>query len=278
MSGQAQGGTDQAALVARAQLMLRLAGEAAQIAMRHFQHPGLVVESKGELGPVTQADREAEAHIRAGVLGAFADDGLLGEEHGARESRSGWTWVIDPIDGTVSFAAGVPLFGVLIGLEWRGEHGAQVRAGVCELPALAERVWACAGQGAWWDRAGHERTPARVSACADLKDALVCTTGSEYYRRAGREPALAAIDGACKRTRGWSDCYGAALAATGRVDLFIDPVMNPWDNGPFPVIFSEAGGRFCDWRGRPGIHGGDAVAGPHALVEQALALVGQIER
>jgi histidinol-phosphatase len=245
----------------RAALMLRLADRAGEIAMRYFQSADLSVDRKPDESPVTIADREIESALRAAITSAFPDDAILGEEHGEFGGASGWRWVIDPIDGTVTFATGVPLFGTLIGIE----HGGTVVAGVCSMPALGERVWATEGGGAWWERRAADgafvRTPARVRPCASLAEALVCTTGLEYFERARCTDTLLAMSRAAGRIRGWSDCYGGMLVATGRADGWLDPVMNPWDSGPFPVILAEAGGVFTDFHGSPDIRGGSAVAG-----------------
>lgn len=261
------------AVDARIERMLELADRAASVAMRHFQSERLAIDSKPDQSPVTEADREIEHLLRQAVTQEFADDSFLGEEHGEVQGRSGWKWVVDPIDGTVSFANGVPLFGTLIGVERLGT----VVAGVCSMPALGERVWAAAGRGAWWERARPDgpmvRSPARVRGCPSLGSALVCTSGPEYFERAGRIPAFVSVARRAGRVRGWSDCYGGMLVATGRADGWFDPVMNPWDSGPFPVIFAEAGGVFTDFEGRPGVYGGSAVAacaGVHAEILRAI--------
>jgi fructose-1,6-bisphosphatase/inositol monophosphatase family enzyme len=120
---------------------------------------------------------------------------------------------------------------------------------------------------------GTHRTAARVRAAVPLSEALVCTSGLEYFERANRTDALVAVARAARRIRGWSDCYGGMLVATGRVDAWFDPVMNPWDSGPFPVILAEAGGVFTDWHGGGGMHGGSAVAAAPALHTELLALL-----
>jgi histidinol phosphatase-like enzyme (inositol monophosphatase family) len=257
--------------------MLELSDRAATVAMRHFQSLSLEVATKADQSPVTAADREIEALLRGEILRDFPGDAVLGEEHGEITGTSGWRWIIDPIDGTISFAAGVPLFGTLIGLEHESSRGARIVAGVCSMPALGERVWAAEGGGAWWDRrdaAGHAtRTQAHVRTGNRLAQALVCTTGLEYFERANRTDALVAVARAAGRVRGWSDCYGGMLVATGRADAWFDPVMNPWDSGPFPVILAEAGGVFTDFLGRSDVRGGSAVAASPALHAELLALL-----
>lgn len=244
----------------RVQLMQQLADDAGVIALKYFQSSTLSIETKSDASPVTEADLAIEAMIRARVLAEFPHDALLGEEHGEHAGTSGFRWVIDPIDGTVSFANGVPLFATLIAIE----HGARVEAGICAMHALHERVWAARGSGAWWERTNASglcvRTAARVRQCMHLSDALVCTTGLEYFERSNTTDALGSVAKAAARVRGWSDCYGGLLVATGRADAWIEPVMHPWDSGPFTVIFEEALGVFTDWRGDANIHGGSALA------------------
>ncbi len=187
-------------------------------------------------------------------------------------------WIIDPIDGTVSFANGVPLFGTLIGLEYTDEAGRSIVAGTCSMPALGERVWAARGQGATWERVGRAPTMARVRPCTQLSEALVCTTGLEYFEKSGTTDALVRVARAAGRIRGFSDCYGGMLVATGRADAWFDPVMNPWDSGPFPVIFAEAGGVFTDWSGREDVRGGSAVAGCAAVHAELLREIHAVAR
>ena len=195
----------------------------------------------------------------------------------------------------------MPLYSVLIGIEARGAGilpaqttggartgGAavparredrvsnlpgQILAGIIELPALAERVHATHGQGAWWERAGKPRAPARVSTCDRLEHALLCTTSFDYYKKSNRTAVLDTLHAAAGSIRGWSDAYLFALAATGRIDAAIDPVMNPWDNAPFPVIFREAGGIFSSWSGEDRIDAGDGLAANPALHAEMLNLL-----
>lgn len=269
---------DDAALDRRVAAMRAVAERAGRLTLTYFQHPALAVERKADASPVTEADRACETLVRRTLRAEFPQDGLMGEEHGHEPGTSGWDWVIDPIDGTVSFAHGVPLYGVLIGLERVDGGSRRVVAGTCELPAMRERVWAARGRGAWWEREGEPPAPARVTAPRPLAQALVGTTGIEYFRRAGAEPVLDALHARAGRVRGWSDCYALALAATGRCDAVVEPWMNPWDSGPFPVIFEEAGGAFSAWDGTPGIHGRTAVAAHPALHAELLSMIAEARR
>lgn len=254
-------------------LMRRLAERAGRLTLEYFQQPELAVDRKADLSPVTAADLACEAMVRGSILEAFPHDAILGEERGDHPGSTGFRWIIDPIDGTVSFARGVPLYGVLLALEHEGADGIGIVAGTCELPALGERVWAAAGRGAWWERAGRDAVRARVSADVRLRDALVATTGIEYFRRGGNEGALEKLHAAAGRIRGWSDCYSLALAATGRCDAAVEPWMNPWDSGPFPIIFEEAGGTFTSWDGTADVRRRTAVAAAPALHAELVELL-----
>src|SRR5262249_25088873 len=142
------------------------------ITLRYFQTTHFKVDTKRDGSPVTTADREAEEHLRGAIAAAFPADSILGEEFGLKEGSSGFKWLLDPIDGTASFVCGVPLYGVLIGIE----HDGRVAAGVIHMPALDETVYAARGSGAWHVVRKGDPAPARVSRVAALSQAVVCTT------------------------------------------------------------------------------------------------------
>ncbi len=239
----------------RMRRMLSWLDETDAMAREHFQSPSLRVNTKPDQTPVTVADHAIEQHLRRAVGQCFPEDGIVGEEHGQVASRSGWTWTIDPIDGTLAFMSGVPLFGTLIA----ASYGGVALTGACSMPALGERVWASAGGGAWWQRADsgtlgttQQRAVdrARVRHGASLARALICTSGSEFFRRSKRMDAWERLAREVGSLRGWSDCYAGVLLVTGRCDGWVDPVMAPWDIGPFPLLVREAGGICTDWGGR----------------------------
>lgn len=242
--------------VARLGFAREMAKAAEGVILRHFGASGIArFEVKPDGSPVTAADRGAEEVIRGLIARAWSEDGVVGEEYGESEGRSGYRWVIDPIDGTKSYVHGVPLFGTLIGVQRREEGGGPVGdgwrsvAGVVNFPALGERAWAALGGGAWHQRGDGEARAARVSAVARLAEATVSTTcpkmmdehgGGEVYRRLNRR---------CGLSRGWSDCYGTLLVATGRIEVMIDPPMKLWDVAALEPIVIEAGGRLTGWDG-----------------------------
>lgn len=237
---------------------------AGRLTLGYFR-AGVQVEFKGDDTPVTVADREAETLIRQRIARRYPQHAILGEEYGA-EGTTGAShcWLIDPIDGTKSFTRGVPLYSVLIGLEIEG----QVRAGVAYFPALDEMLAAADGLGC---RLNGRR--ACVSPVMTLDRATVSCSDPGGFARHGRSEAWTRFQRATYFRAGWGDAYGHMLVATGRIELMLDPIMSPWDCGPFPPILREAGGYFGDWSGRPTIYGGEAMSTTQALLPEVLALV-----
>ena len=117
----------------------------------------------------------------------------------------------------------------------------------------------------------------RVRNAGRLADAYVGFTDAGSFARHGRAGAWRRVQAATAFQAGWGDAYGHALVAAGRLDVMLDPVMNAWDCGPFPVLLREAGGRFADWRGVETIHGGEALSVPEALWPELEPLLGAKE-
>ena len=260
--------------------MREIAARAGRLALDAFERQSFSVRGKPDGSPLTDADLACERLIRDAIAAEFPGDAVIGEEFGSEAGTTGYRWIIDPIDGTVSFASGVPLFGTLIAIESLSGAGPEVIAGVCEMPALRERVWGVKGQGAWWERPGRDPTRARVREHVPLRDALVVTTGWEYFARARCAPALDALAARALRLRGWTDCYGMLLAVTGRCDAVVEPMMMPWDAGPFGLLMREAGGTYSDWMGQsdlwsgaPGVRWRTAVAAHPALHAELVGLL-----
>lgn len=243
---------------------VRTAEAAGEITRTYFGRA--LVERKGDGTEVTEADRAAERHIRAALEERFPDDGVLGEEGDETVGRSGRRWVVDPIDGTRSFASGVPLYGVLLALEVEGVSV----LGCCHLPVLNETLVAATGAGAW--RNGDR---ARVSGCEDLADARLVTSGLEYWRDHG-DPDVNAAFGRLVRstrfTRTWGDCYGYACIACGRADLMADAIPGErWDTAALIPILAEAGARFATPAGGPPTRGKPVLAGNRRMYEASRA-------
>lgn len=238
-----------------------LSEKAGEITLRYFQGH-LAVETKPDASPVTIADREAETYIRQTIESRFPHDGLIGEEFGERRADARRRWIIDPIDGTFSFVHGVPLYGVLIGVEQEGEP----LLGVIRLPALNETVAAARGEGCHW-----RGQRAQVSNTSHISDATCLTTDLKFDAYPAQSAGLNRLVEATGGARTWGDCYGYVLVATGRADIMIDPLMHVWDCAALLPIVEEANGRFTDWRGQRTIRGGNAVASNGLLHDQVLA-------
>jgi histidinol phosphatase-like enzyme (inositol monophosphatase family) len=260
-------------LQSRLDFALAVAREASDLILRYYQHPELAVERKGDESPVTAADRGAEELIRARLAVAFPADGVLGEEFPEKPGTSGFRWILDPVDGTKSFVHGVPLFGTLIGVE----HLGQCVIGVCRFPALDEVVYAATGKGAWWQTGSEPARRAQVSSVTELKDALFCQTNFLRWETVGRWQAMLQLLRSVGLARGWGDCYGHILVATGRAEIMVDPSLNPWDAAALVPILQEAGGCFVDWTGETTIYGGNGISVVPALKSQVLNILNQTD-
>lgn len=254
----------------RLELAIAVVREAGAQVMRLYQSDALSVEHKADATPVTDADRSAEELMRRRIEVACPSDAIVGEEFDDKPGKSGYSWYLDPIDGTQSFIRGVPLFGTMVGLE----HDGEAVAGVIFMPALAEIVYAARGSGAWWASsivpgAALEPRRAQVSTVASVAEATVSATSARHF-----EPdAFGRITQAGGLARGWGDCYGHYLVATGRADAMIDPIMSVWDCAPLLPIVTEAGGRFTTMGGDATIHGGSAVSTNGLIHDEVLRLL-----
>ena len=244
---------------------VQTAYEAGRLTLGYFGTEAARPEFKADDTPVTVADREAERLIRRRIAARYPKHAVLGEEYGEDAgSDADHRWIVDPIDGTKSFVRGVPLYGVLIGLEIEGV----CEVGAAYFPAIEEMVCAATGEGCY--RNGR-RT--HVSTTKSLAQGMVSFTDADSFEEHGRSGAWQRIRSSAGGTRGWSDAYGHALVATGRVELMLDPIMNPWDCGPFPPILREAGGYFGDWSGNETIYSGEAMSTTRSLLPEVLSLI-----
>jgi histidinol-phosphatase len=217
----------------------------------------LAVERKADASPVTQADRGSEEAIREALRRATPELGLLGEEYG-QEGDERDRWVIDPLDATRNFVAGLPYFATLLGLELDGE----LVLGVVHAAVLGETWCAVRGGGAW---AGTGTDPAtcrarrlRVSETAALGDAFVQHGGLVHFQRSGLWPAFGDLVARAGRTRGFGDWWGHMLVAEGRCDAMVEGAVHYHDVAAIRPILEEAGGVFRTLGGVPlgaGFHG-----------------------
>jgi histidinol phosphatase-like enzyme (inositol monophosphatase family) len=240
-----------------------LAQAAGEVTLRYFGRT-LSPETKGDGTPVTVADRAAETLLRERILSRYPHHGILGEEFGESNPGAEVRWILDPIDGTRSFIRGVPLYGVLIGIQLRGEP----TVGVAHFPGLGETVAAATGQGCFWNG-----TPTRVSTISELSQAAALTTDPAELLDGPMAAGWRELVKSTSLARSWGDCYGHILVATGRAEIMVDPILSPWDAAPFVPILSEAGGVFTDKEGVARVDGGSGISTNGILHERVLALL-----
>lgn len=222
------------------------AKQAGDITLKYFGQ--LDTEQRREKAdgtPVTIADRESETHLRTLISARYPDDAILGEEFDPKSGTSGYQWVIDPIDGTISFVQGVPLYGTMLAC-LRGGHP---ELGVIHMPALDEVVYAADGLGCWHRRSNLDAVRAAVSKISDPGAAIINTTSMSYFTTPEMRALYEQLDSKSRHTRGWSDCYAWVLLATGRVDAVIEPDLKIWDFAAALPIVSESGGKWSDLDG-----------------------------
>jgi len=247
---------------------VEIAQQAGALTLAYF-NCGTPHELKADQTPVTAADRGAEQRLRERIETAWPDHGIVGEEFGEKPGVEPVRWILDPIDGTISFISGVPLYSVLVGLEWAGE----MIAGVIHMPALAETVYAGKGLGCFWN--GRS---ARVSDVGELSDARLLTTGTKSFSKFGRRAGYERVRDACKLDRGWCDGYAYALLATGRAEIVLDPIMSIWDTAALLPVVTEAGGTFTDWSGVTTHTAPESVGTNGRLLPAVLEMLGDSDR
>ncbi|HSC02141.1 MAG TPA: inositol monophosphatase family protein [Solirubrobacteraceae bacterium] len=254
-------------------LALELADVADSITRARFQAADLVVETKPDLTPVSEADTAVERTLRERLAVVRSDDAIVGEEYGSSETPpSGRRWIVDPIDGTKNYVRGIPVWATLLALQ----EGDEMTVGVVSAPALHRRWWAAKGAGAFMnDGLADGPRPLRVSAVRALEDAQLCTSGLDGWDSTGGVDRLLSLARSCWRTRGFGDFWIYMLVAEGVAEIGCEAVVSLWDLAAPQVIVEEAGGRFTDLAGVPTAAGGSALATNGLLHEQALALVGR---
>jgi histidinol phosphatase-like enzyme (inositol monophosphatase family) len=244
--------------------------QAARRTLDYFGGRDLGIESKADASPVTVADRTAEAGFRDFLEANFPQDSLLGEEHGTRQGTSPYRWIIDPIDGTKSFIAGVPMYSTLVAIEFNQEP----IAGGIWIPALGEVVLAARDLGCWHRRdSTAEWEPARVSRKTRLEESIFLTTAVDSFGQVEAAMAFDRLQSASWFTRTWGDGYGYLLVATGRAEVMVDPIVSPWDIAAIRPVIEQAGGRFSDWSGAATTKSSNAVGTNGLLHDQVLKLL-----
>ena len=247
--------------------MIDAAVAAGNHTLKYYRTSDLVIEAKADDSPVTIADKTAEQLVRKLISEAFDDDTVQGEEFADAMGASRYRWIVDPIDGTKSFVCGVPLYSTLLALLVDDKPF----AGIIDIPALGESLCAADGLGCWhrtsrtsdWQRV-------HVSNKSKINEAVVLTSQRDLFARRGAEANFTALEKACWVSRTWGDGYGYMLVATGRAEIMVDPMCNPWDIAAMLPIMREAGGTFTDWKGVNTCTSGEGVATNGKLHEEVL--------
>lgn len=223
-------------------------------------------ESHAAFDPVTEADRGAEAAIRALIGERFPEHGVIGEEYGEDRPDAEFVWVLDPIDGTRAFISGLPLWTTLIGLR----HQGRPIMGSIGQPYMGEVFIGRAGGSRLISRG--QSTPIKVRECPNLTDAVISTTDPDACFDGAERGAWLQVRAAAKLARLGCDAYAYAMVAMGKMDMVIEAGLKSWDiEAAIPVI-EGAGGLVTDWRGEPiGQHGGQMViSGDRRPLDEAL--------
>lgn len=232
------------------------------IALRYFNADDLKVEIKPDRTPVSQGDQDIEDFIRQLVAKQHPELSILGEEYGATRTDSNLTLIIDPIDGTKNFIAGIPFFATLLAIEEEGE----VIAGLVSAPATGDTWWAAKGQGAF-----HNGKPIQVSNVTNIEESMAFY-GSLYGSEASQqvEPVLALLK-QTYRQRGFGDYLQHMMVAMGKGEFAMDFNLKPWDVAPMKIIVEEAGGVCTDSSGKASIYGGNAITSNGQFHDKVIA-------
>jgi myo-inositol-1(or 4)-monophosphatase len=235
-----------------------------------FFRTALSIENKGRGGsfdPVTAADHAAEAAMRALIRKTFPDHGIVGEEAAAEREGAEYVWVLDPIDGTKSFIAGMPTWGTLIALTRFGEPV----FGMMNQPFVRERFSGDGGAARYQGPAGKRDLRARP--CASLAEAVLFTT-SPLLMNAADRGIFNRVQDVVRLSRYGGDCYAYCMLAAGHIDLVIETELKPYDVLPLVPIIAGAGGVITTWDGGPPFAGGRIVAaGDRRAHELAMAML-----
>jgi histidinol-phosphatase len=234
-----------------------LADAADAITLARFRAADLLVETKPDLSPVSEADRAAEERLRSLVAASGRGEGVLGEEFG--DDGGDVKWIVDPIDGTTNYVRGVPVWATLLALSRDGT----VVCSLVSAPALGRRWWAARGEGAF--AAGVRCAVSRVAA---IEDASVSVTSARRM-----PPGWHSIVQRSWSNRGFGDFWQYCLLAEGVLDVAADAVMNVWDYAPVQLLVEEAGGVCSTFAGSEPEPLGTFVATNGALHDEVVALL-----
>jgi len=241
---------------------VRIARMGGDLTLNYFRE-NIRIDRKDDHSPVTVADREAEKVMRSEIEGHYPGHGIVGEEFGTIHPDSEVQWILDPVDGTLSFIHGVPFYTTLVGVTVSGEPV----SGVIYAPALDELCEAAKGEGA---RLNGERCSVRN--CDSLEEATFLTTDLTSVAEHGYEKPFKELLSRTALHRTWGDAYGHMMVAVGRADLMFDPVLNIWDAAPLLTIMREAEGVFADTSGRETIETGNGFSCNRSLYPEIVSI------
>lgn len=251
------------------ELAARLADAADAMTVPRFVARDLVVSTKPDRSPVTDADVAVEDAIRKVLAEERPDDRVAGEERGGSFTGGGRTWLLDPIDGTKNYLRGLPVWATLIALL---DDGVPV-VGMISAPMLSRRWWADVGGGAWLrDPAGERQI--HVSKVHELADAYLSTTNLATWGEFHSLDAYLRLVDACWENRAWGDFWSHCLVAEGAIDVAAEPIVNPWDVAVAQILVTEAGGRFSDLSGAERFDTGTALSTNGLLHDATLEILG----
>lgn len=246
-----------------------------------FLNRDFAVDWKRDSSPVTEIDRGTEQRLRDLIQAEFPHDGLLGEEFDDLPGTSGYRWILDPIDGTRPFIHGVPLFGSLVGVD----SLTNPVVGVCAVPGATRQIFHGYfdgdGSGADnftggvvdWSGNAIGDFPVQRGAVESLAEATICYTQLDLWTGPGEDKLLNELVSRCKLVRGWGDCFGHMLVASGSVEVMIDTQMSLWDAAALQPIVEASGAAFFSMDGERRIDAGSAISCHPALKDELLALI-----
>ena len=238
------------------------------LTVERFGAADLRVETKPDLTPVSDADKQAEQIVRSMLGRSRSRDAILGEEEGGT-GIAARRWIIDPIDGTKNFVRGVPVWATLLALEEEGE----IVLGIVSAPSLHRRWWAGKGLGAFTGRNWGSSRRIHVSDVSRLEDASLSYSSLDGWAQCGQLRSFLRLAQTCWRTRAYGDFWSYMLMAEGAVDIAAEPELEIYDMAALVPIVQEAGGTFTSLSGEPGPWGGNAVATNTALHSTVLDML-----
>jgi histidinol-phosphatase len=237
-----------------------IADHAGAIAMSFFRNDP-EVRWKPDATPVTEADIAVEAMIRDELGRRFPGDAIHGEEGGV-QGDSDRVWIVDPVDGTRNFAAGIQIWANLLALKVEGDYV----LGLVNAPALSERYAATRGGGATWNG-----EPMHVSQVERTADGMIVFGDVEVWAGTDRAPRFHELAHAARRNRGFGDFWGHMLVARGAAEAMVEPALSEWDFAPLVPIVTEAGGRVTQLDGSAPAHGESLLSSNGRVHDEVVA-------